>query len=99
MNLATVLKSIGPLHAGSPPLSVPAFVNVYGVQESIPPAYVAGGQPARQTGNRFPGSLKGLQIRALVEGVGSDVQYIIHMYCTIVKAYIEVKPKLGVGGP
>ncbi len=36
-------------------------------KESIPPAYVAWQAvvvPARQTGNRFLGSLKGLQIRA-----------------------------------
>jgi hypothetical protein len=32
----------------------PVFVNVYGAQESIPPGW-----------NRFLGSLKGLQIRAL----------------------------------
>jgi hypothetical protein len=52
----------------------PVFVNVYGAQESIPPAYVvwrAGMSnrvvvPARQAGNRFLGSLKGLQIRALI---------------------------------
>jgi hypothetical protein len=53
----------------------PVFVNVYGAQESIPPAYVvvwrAGTSnrvvvPARQAGNRFLGSLKGLQIRALI---------------------------------
>ncbi len=48
------------------------FVNVYGAQESIPSAYVAwragttsrGFVPARQVGNRFLGSFKGLQIRA-----------------------------------
>jgi hypothetical protein len=34
----------------------PVFVNVYGAQESI-----------RQAGNRFLGSLKGLQIRILDE--------------------------------
>ncbi len=42
-------------------------------EESIPPAYVAGRAgttnrvvvPARQAGNRFLGSLKALQIRAL----------------------------------
>jgi hypothetical protein len=41
-------------------------------EDSIPPAYVAWRVgttnrvvvPARQAGNRFPGSLKGLQIRA-----------------------------------
>jgi hypothetical protein len=50
----------------------PAFVNVQGAQESIPPAYVAwrAGMsnrlvvPARQAGNRFLNSWKGLQIRA-----------------------------------
>jgi hypothetical protein len=49
------------------------FVNVYEAQESIPPAYVAWWAvttnrvvvPARQAGNRFLGTLKGLQIRAL----------------------------------
>jgi hypothetical protein len=48
------------------------FVNVWGAQESIPPAYVAWRAgtsnrvvaPARQTGNRFLGSLKSFQIRA-----------------------------------
>jgi hypothetical protein len=48
------------------------FVNVSGAQESIPPAYVAwrDGTPyrvvvlAQQAGNRFLGSLKGLQSRA-----------------------------------
>ncbi len=52
--------------------SEPVFVNVYGAQESIPPAYVVWQaettkrvlEPARQAGNRFLGSLKGLQIRA-----------------------------------
>jgi hypothetical protein len=52
--------------------SEPVFVNVYGANESIPPACVdwrAGTTnrvivPARQAGNRFLGSLKGLQIRA-----------------------------------
>jgi hypothetical protein len=43
--------------------SEPVFLNVYGAQESIPPAYVAWG-PARHAGNSFLGSLKGLQIRA-----------------------------------
>ncbi len=51
----------------------PVFVNVYGAQESISPASEAcrAGTinrvvvPARQAGNRFMGSLKGLQIRAL----------------------------------
>ena len=51
------------------------LVNVYGAQESIPPAYVAWragtpkrvvGPAARQAGNRFLVALKGLQIRALV---------------------------------
>ncbi len=50
----------------------PVFVDVYGAQESISPAYVAWRVgtisrvvvPARQAGNRFLGSLKGLQIRA-----------------------------------
>jgi hypothetical protein len=51
----------------------PEFVNVLGVQESIPPAYVAWRAgpservivPASQVaGKRFLGSLKGLQIRA-----------------------------------
>jgi hypothetical protein len=37
----------------------PVFVNVYGAQQSIPRNLF------RQTGNRFLGSLKGLQIRAL----------------------------------
>jgi hypothetical protein len=52
-------------------ISEPVFVNVSGVQESIPPAYGRAGRikrvvvPARQAGNRFLGSLKGLQIRAL----------------------------------
>jgi hypothetical protein len=39
--------------------SEPVFVNVYGAQESIPR------NRFRQAGNRFLGSLKGLQIRAL----------------------------------
>ncbi len=56
----------------------PVFVNDYGAQESIPrirfrkPMYSLAGQYnkcvvvvlARQAGNRFIGSLKGLQIRA-----------------------------------
>jgi hypothetical protein len=56
-----------------PPISKcsePVFVNLYGTQESIPPAYVAwrAGKknkvvvPARQDGNRFLVYLKGLQI-------------------------------------
>jgi hypothetical protein len=53
-------------------LSEPVFVNVYGAQESIPPAYVAWRAgttnmviaPARQAGNLFLGSLEGPQIRA-----------------------------------
>jgi hypothetical protein len=52
----------------------PEFVNVQEAQESIPPAYVAcrAGtsnrfvEPARQAGNRFLGSLQGLQIRASI---------------------------------
>jgi hypothetical protein len=52
--------------------SEPVYVNVYGVQESIPPAYVAWRLgttnrvvvPPCQAENRFLGSLKGLQIRA-----------------------------------
>jgi hypothetical protein len=52
--------------------SEPVFVNVYGVQELIPAAYVAWragttnrvAVPSRQAGNRFLGSLKGLHIRA-----------------------------------
>jgi hypothetical protein len=51
----------------------PKFLNIYGAQESIPPAYLvrqAGTSnrvvvPASQAGNRFLGSLKGLQIRTL----------------------------------
>jgi hypothetical protein len=47
----------------------PVFANVYGAQESIPPANVAGTAnkvivPARQAQNRFLRSFKGLQIRA-----------------------------------
>ncbi len=60
--------------SGFSSLSEPVFVNVYGAQESISPAYVAWRasttnrviSPARQAGNRFPDSLKCLQIRALV---------------------------------
>ncbi len=57
----------------------PVLVNVWGAQECdseelIPPAYVAcrAGTtnrtvvPARQAGNRFLASLKGLQIRSLL---------------------------------
>jgi hypothetical protein len=55
------------INRSSPPLSEPVFVNVYGVQESIPSNRFS------QTGSRFLDSLKGLQIRALVEGVGSDI--------------------------
>jgi hypothetical protein len=48
--------------------SEPVFVNIYGAQESILPAYVAWRAsttnrvvvPTRQAGNRFLGSLKGL---------------------------------------
>jgi hypothetical protein len=55
----------------------PAFVNVYGAQESVPrdrfrqPEACRVGTtnravvPASQAGNRFLGSLKGLQIQAL----------------------------------
>jgi hypothetical protein len=51
----------------------PVFVNIYGAQESILPAYVAWWAgttnrvvvPTRQAGNRFLGSLKGLQVWAL----------------------------------
>ncbi len=51
----------------------PVFVNVYGAQESIPPANVDWRSgttrrvivPARHAGNRFLGSFKGLQIQAL----------------------------------
>jgi hypothetical protein len=55
----------------------PVCVNVYGAQEPISPAYVAWRPavttnrvvvPARQAGNRFLGSFKGLHIRALVIG-------------------------------
>ncbi len=52
----------------------PVFVNVEGAQELIPPAYVAYSGPVRQlgglsyqAGNRFLGSLTGLQRRALVK--------------------------------
>jgi hypothetical protein len=51
--------------------SEPVFVNVYGAQESISPAYVAwragtkNRVVVRQARNRFLGPLKGLQIRAL----------------------------------
>ncbi len=44
------------------------FVNIYGAQESIPMQPVV---PARQVGNRFLGSLKGLQIRALTNFYGT----------------------------
>jgi hypothetical protein len=55
------------------PHAEPVFLNVYGAQESIPPAYVAWRSrttnrfvvPTRQAGNRYLGPLKGLQIRAL----------------------------------
>jgi hypothetical protein len=51
----------------------PVRVNVYGAQESIPPAYLAWRAgttngvvvPVRQAGNRLLGSLKCFQIRAL----------------------------------
>ncbi len=64
------------------------FVNVQGTQESIPPAYVAWRVGTsnrvvvlgRQAGNRFLGSLKGLQIRALICGIpfppSHNVQYV-----------------------
>ncbi len=53
--------------------AVPVFLNFEGAQESIPPAYVAGRVgttnrvvvPAHKARNRFLGSSKGLQIRAL----------------------------------
>ncbi len=56
------------------PRAEPVFVNVLGTQKSIPPAFVAWRAgtsnrvvvPARQAGNRFLDSLKGLQIRALL---------------------------------
>ncbi len=52
----------------------PEFVNVQGAEESIPPGYVAWRVgtfkrvvvPAIQAGNRFLGSLKDSQIRALL---------------------------------
>ncbi len=52
----------------------PIFVIVYGAQESIPPAYVVWRASKtnrvvvlkRHAKNRFLGSLKGLQIRALI---------------------------------
>jgi hypothetical protein len=62
----------------TPPPPEPVFVNVYGGQESIPmddsASYVvwrAGTTnrvvvQAHHAGNRFLGSLKGLQIRALI---------------------------------
>ncbi len=64
--------SISPFSVSS--CQEPVFVNVYGAQESIPPAYVAwlAGTTnrvvvtARQARNRFLGSVKGLPIRALV---------------------------------
>ncbi len=49
----------------------PVFVNVYGAKESIPR------NPFSQAGNRFLGSLKGQQIRALEEGKeGGDLSLI-----------------------
>jgi hypothetical protein len=56
----------------------PVFVNVDWAQESIPLAYVAWGAgttnrvvvSGRQAGNRFVGSLKGLQIRAQFNNIG-----------------------------
>ncbi len=53
-------------------ISGPVFVNVYRTQESIP------GNQFRQPGNRFLGSLKGLQIRA---------QLIILFWYTFVKQF------------
>jgi hypothetical protein len=52
-------------------VSEAVFVNVYGAKESIPLAYVARRAnttnrvfvPARQAGNRFLGTFKGLQMR------------------------------------
>jgi hypothetical protein len=53
------------------------FINVYGAQESIPPAYIAWRadtsnrvvEPAGQAAIRILGSLKGLQIRAQIQEV------------------------------
>ena len=61
----------------------PVLVDVYGYQESIPSAYVAWRPgkrnrvviPARQAGNRFLGSLKGLQIQALVP-IGASFKFL-----------------------
>ncbi len=58
-------------------MTEPVLVNVYGTQDSIPPSYEAWRagttnrdvEPARQAGNRFLGSLKGLQIQTLVEHI------------------------------
>ncbi len=57
--------------------SEPVFVNVYRAQESIPPAWRDGTTiwvvvPARHAGNRFLGSLKGLQIRLPLRDVTLD---------------------------
>ncbi len=64
---------------------MPVFVNVYGAQESLPPAYDAVWRAgttnravvvvlARQAGNRFLGSSKGLQIRTQVpQRVGKGI--------------------------
>ncbi len=59
--------------------SEPVSVNDYGAQESILPTYVAGRDgttnrvvvPARQAGNRFLGSWKGLQIYRLCKYIGT----------------------------
>jgi hypothetical protein len=78
-------------------VSEPVFVNVYGAQESIPPAYVAWRAgtknrvvvPARQAGNRFLGSFKGFKIRTLyaIKSTGTFWQnidkYSVHMYTWI----------------
>ncbi len=64
-------QTIGP-SSGITHCPEPVFVNVYGAQESIPRNRFCqydkqGYVPARQAGNRFLGSLKGLQIRALAK--------------------------------
>jgi hypothetical protein len=57
-------------------------------QESIPAAYVAWRAagtlnrvvvPARQAGNRFLGSLKGLQLRALVSGLCTALNFLMYI--------------------
>ncbi len=63
----------GQLMSSSSITPEPVFVNIYGAQESILPAYVAWRAgttnrlvvPTRQAGNRFLDSLKGLQVWAL----------------------------------